>query len=149
MKVNRIPHPILLRRALDPGCLRSSYKLAQGIVSHTIDPPTLSPDQDLLRLVGEVDLAQQPSMVADIESRLRQHPQLIIDLTAVTFIDCTGLGTLLSARTHAEDFGGHLSLVGPCAALSRILELTSLGELLPLHPDVSAARAHVPQPRSA
>jgi anti-sigma B factor antagonist len=115
----------------------------------TIDSLILSPDQDLLRLEGEVDLARQPSMVADIETRLRQHPRLIIDLTAVTFIDCTGLGTLLSARTHAEDFGGHLSLVGPCAALSRILELTSLVDVLPLHPDVSTARTHVPLPRSA
>ena len=120
-----------------------------GIVSPTIDSPTLSPDQDLLRLDGEVDLAGQSSMVADIQSRLRQHPELIIDLTAVTFIDCSGLGTLLSARTLAESRGGHLTLVGPCAALSRILVLTSLDEVLTLHPDVSTARTHVPQPRSA
>lgn len=111
-------------------------------MSLKFESPTFSLDQDLLRLEGEVDLARQPSMVADIASRLRQDPRLIIDVTAVTFIDCTGLGTLLAAQTHAHEVGGHLALVGPCAPLSRILELTSLGDVLPLHADVSTARTH-------
>lgn len=101
----------------------------------------LLPDQDVLRLEGEVDLAQRPSMRADIESRLPQYPQVIVDLTAVTFIDCTGLGTLVWAWTRAREFGGDLALVGPCAALSRILELTSLDDVLPLYPSVSTAEA--------
>lgn len=115
-------------------------------MSLTCESATVGLDQDLLRLEGEVDVDRRPSMVADIVSRLRVNPQLIIDLTGVTFIDCTGLGTLLSAQAHAHEVGGELALVGPCAALSRILELTSLGEVLTLHPDLSSARAQVPQP---
>ncbi|HSV37907.1 MAG TPA: STAS domain-containing protein [Nocardioidaceae bacterium] len=99
----------------------------------------LHPLQNVLSLEGEVDLAQQRPMRADIESLLRRHPQLIIDLTAVTFIDCTVLGTLLWGRTRAQAFGGNVALVGPCAALSRILELTCLAEELQLYPDHATA----------
>ena len=49
----------------------------------------------------------------------------------MTFVDCTALGSLLWARTRAQEIGGDVTLLGPCAALSRILELTSLdGELV-------------------
>ncbi|WP_322937346.1 STAS domain-containing protein [Nocardioides bizhenqiangii] len=101
--------------------------------------PVPVPDRDLLRLAGEIDLAQQFPLMVDISSRLRAQRQLIIDLSAVTFIDCSGLWTLDWARTRARDIGGDMALVGPCPALSRILVLTSLDGNAPLFPDVPTA----------
>jgi anti-sigma B factor antagonist len=103
-------------------------------VSLESNPGTVHQNGGVLRLEGEIDLARRQLIVDDIETRLRQHPQLVIDVSAVTFIDCTGLGTLLWAHTRAEDFGGGLALVGPCAALSRILELTALDHVFRLQP---------------
>lgn len=105
----------------------------------TRNSATLVPDQDVLRLEGEIDIAQRPPLLLDIDSRLRRNQQLIIDLSAVTFIDCSGLGALVLARNRARDSGGGFALVGPCPALSRILGMTSLEELGPLFPDVTSA----------
>lgn len=96
------------------------------------DSGTLDPDGDVLHLVGEIDLARSRFIVAEIESRLLRQSRLVVDVSAVTFIDCAGLGALLWARTRAEHSGAHLSLVGPCAALSRMLRLTALTGVLPV-----------------
>jgi anti-sigma B factor antagonist len=80
-------------------------------------------------------------LIVEIEARLRRSPWLIVDLTAVTFIDCAGLGTLAAARSRAMSIGGGLALVGASARTSRILELTSLDQVLRVYPDLSTAEA--------
>ena len=93
----------------------------------------------ILRLEGEVDLARRADMVDDIEAQLTRTPQLVIDVSAVTFIDSAGLDTLRWASGRALHRGGGLELAGPCAALTRILALTSRDEQVRLYPDVRAA----------
>jgi len=102
---------------------------------------SLQPHQDVLRLAGEIDLARRPGLIAATEARLGRSPWLIVDLTAVTFMDCAGLGTLLAARSRAKALGGGLALVGASARMSRLLELTSLDQVFRVYPDVSSAEA--------
>ncbi|MEO6629842.1 MAG: STAS domain-containing protein [Aquihabitans sp.] len=55
---------------------------------------------------------------------------LKIDATDVTFIDSSGLRVLIEARTRQVEGGGHFMVINPSPAVTRLLELTGLSELL-------------------
>jgi anti-sigma B factor antagonist len=53
-----------------------------------------------------------------------------VDLTSVTFCDCTGLNAFLYAAQRTTEAGGSLRLYNPPQSLARILDLTGSGFLL-------------------
>jgi anti-anti-sigma factor len=67
--------------------------------------------------------------------------QLIVDLSAVTFIDSSGLGALVSGLKAARMHGGHLVLVGLQAQARLIFQITQADGLFPILPDEPAAQA--------
>ncbi|MFN3432037.1 MAG: STAS domain-containing protein [Candidatus Sericytochromatia bacterium] len=67
--------------------------------------------------------------------------RLIVDLTAVTFIDSSGLGALVAGLKAARREGGHLVLVGLQEQARLIFQITQADGLFPILPDQPAARA--------
>jgi anti-anti-sigma factor len=60
-----------------------------------------TPDGGTLRVSGEIDLATAPALEAEICAYLRRRPAAVtVDLSAVTFIDCSGLNALLRCHTR-------------------------------------------------
>jgi anti-anti-sigma factor len=51
---------------------------------------------------------------------------LALDLSNVTFIDSTGIGTLVRLRLAADDANKHLVLRRPSAPVTRLLSITAL-----------------------
>lgn len=101
----------------------------------------------LIALVGEIDLATAPLLRTALEQCLRDGMSTIdIDLAAVTFCDCYGLGVLLDASQHAFAAGGALRLRHPSAAVARLLALTGTGCLLSGRPFDAAVDSRRPQP---
>ncbi|TJZ59332.1 STAS domain-containing protein [Streptomyces piniterrae] len=82
----------------------------------------------ILELRGELDILA----VAVLSDRLNDlsgaRPDLLLDLRAVTFIDCAGLSLLVRARQRARDRGGRLRLTGVAAggSVDRLLRMTGL-----------------------
>jgi anti-anti-sigma factor len=75
-------------------------------------------------LTGELDLLSVPSL----RRRLREAPggsEVIVDLSGVTFMDCSTVTPLLEAR---QRFGPRLLLRRPSPAALRLLRLTGLLE---------------------
>ena len=60
---------------------------------------------------GEIDIATSQAM-RDALATGPGRAHLEVDLSAVTFMDASGIGVLLTARQKAVDSGGSLS---PCA----------------------------------
>ena len=83
-----------------------------------------------LTVFGELDLATAPQL-RDAYARA-QHDQpdvILIDLAGVTFIDSTGLHTLLDA--HAGDHDERLRIMlGP--AVARLIDIVNLRDHLPI-----------------
>ena len=69
---------------------------------------------------------------------------LVIDLSAVTFLDSTGLGALLTSLRRAQALGGDLRLVQVPHAVYRVIELTALQAYLPRYASVDDALASAP-----
>jgi anti-anti-sigma factor len=112
----------------------------------------------LITLAGEIDLESAPLIRRALAGCLSDGIRTIdIDLTPVTFCDCTGLNVFLHAAQQTTEAGGTLRLHHPPPALGLILDLTGSGFLLldvPLgHPspplgDVPAPTAQTPRHRN-
>ncbi|MBS1868340.1 MAG: STAS domain-containing protein [Actinobacteria bacterium] len=80
-----------------------------------------------VRLIGELDVAAAPRAEAAIaRAEQRQPPTLELDLSALAFMDSTGLRLMLGARERALDAGRTLLLRRGPFAVQRVFEVTSL-----------------------
>ena len=79
---------------------------------------------------GELDIATAPELV-DLLARLRHHGHAVtVDLAEVTFMDSTGLTTLMDAHLQAERNGWTFAVRRPSPAVKRVFELAGVGSLL-------------------
>jgi stage II sporulation protein AA (anti-sigma F factor antagonist) len=87
------------------------------------------PNEDRLtvRVAGEVDLDTADQLAAGLDAC---HGRVVVDLAGVTFIDSSGLGTLVRARNRLASEGGGLFVQDPSERVRRLFELTGLTELL-------------------
>lgn len=76
---------------------------------------------------GDIDVAGGPILDAAIveqEGRLSAADPIVIDLTDVTFIDSSGLRSLLGASRRADERGAAVVLRSPSPSVRRLLEIT-------------------------
>ncbi|WTW24165.1 STAS domain-containing protein [Streptomyces sp. NBC_00019] len=85
----------------------------------------------LITVSGEIGLESAPLVRAALAQCLSDGIRIVdVDLTPVTFCDCSGLNTFLYAAQRTREAGGILRLHNPPPSLGRILELTGCGFLL-------------------
>ncbi|MDP2774135.1 MAG: STAS domain-containing protein [Nocardioides sp.] len=96
-------------------------------------------------LAGEVDLAAASTVRVCLRDLMVDGAtHVLVDLSAVTFMDSTGLGMLVAARKQARVFRGSFGLVAPSPPVARVLSLTALDKFLPCF--ASAAEASLADP---
>jgi anti-sigma B factor antagonist len=86
-----------------------------------------------VRLVvsGELDLLAAPHLrSALLEAGRHDGATIDLDLSAVTFIDSTGISVILQAWQRANAAGGRLVLGAASPVVARVIEATGLSELL-------------------
>src|SRR5690242_19583387 len=82
----------------------------------------------LITLAGEIDLESAPLVRAALARCLSDGIRVIdVDLTPVTFCDCSGLNSFLYAAQKTTAAGGILLLHNPTRTLNRIVDLTGSG----------------------
>ena len=95
----------------------------------------------VISVAGEVDIGTAPALHSALEhAYLEGADDILVDLSDTSFIESSGLRTLLIASQKASR-AGCLSVVCPNANVRRVFELTGLGALLSLHDDCGAALA--------
>jgi anti-anti-sigma factor len=82
-------------------------------------------------LAGELDLAARPGLARRLDPLAEAGRHLILDLGALEFCDCTGLGLFLQWQQRATAAGGALHLAAARPQLRRLLALTGTRGLLP------------------
>ncbi len=80
---------------------------------------------------GEVDMKGSDKLRTTGVTAIQAHDRqpLKIDLSAVTFLDSTGLGALIHLRNTTNDEPGALQLIDPSEPVLRVLTLTRLDEV--------------------
>ncbi len=88
-----------------------------------------------LRWQGEITAVNAEEVWADCQSRLRHaaessQVELIIDLSAVRFIDSSGLGVMVKIKRLAQRHGTKLVFIKPQPAVLNVLHLSRLEDFL-------------------
>jgi anti-anti-sigma factor len=65
----------------------------------------------------------------------------VLDLNAVPYIDSTGLAFVVELHKSLAGRGGQLFLAGANARVRDVLEMTRIGEIIPLFKDADEAEA--------
>jgi anti-sigma B factor antagonist len=95
----------------------------------------------VVSLAGELDLYNaQTVREALLECCAESPERLIVDLSAVKFIDSTALGVLIEARTRMSNRRGFM-LASPGLETRRALEISGLDRHFSVHDSVGDARA--------
>jgi anti-anti-sigma factor len=79
-------------------------------------------------VAGEIDMATAPEL-ANVLNDFAQE-SVIVDLSAVTFMDSSGLATLADANKRMRHAGGRLAIDRVQPSVQRVLEITHLTELI-------------------
>jgi anti-sigma B factor antagonist len=93
----------------------------------------------VVRAGGEIDSTSvhRFHVVVTEASTLASH--VVIDLGQVTFVDSSGLGGLIAARTSARERGGSISLVSPPPAVRSLLGSTRLHDVFAIYDSLAEA----------
>jgi anti-sigma B factor antagonist len=87
---------------------------------------------------GEVDLYTAPELERALAGPLTKGAlQLVVDLTAATFIDSTALHVLLRAARQLDGKEGELIVVAPDPNVSKVFEITGLNRFFAVVSSVS------------
>ena len=95
----------------------------------------------VLTLSGELDAYDAPTLRAAFADAAADASAsaVVLDLTTVSFLDSTALGTIVGLLRRVRERGGELRVVLPETEARRIFELTSLDRSLDVRPDRASA----------
>jgi anti-anti-sigma factor len=80
---------------------------------------------------GEIDLAWEEEHRADIQGFLWDcPPRLLVDLTAVSFMDCRGLAFLAACVRATSPRNGEVTVLNPTRLIKREMSIVGLGDQL-------------------
>ena len=89
---------------------------------------------------GEVDLYSSPSMREAVLSALsKKSPNVVVDLSGVSYMDSSGIATLVEGLQAARRIKGRLVLAGLTDRVREVFELARLQSVFELSPSVDAA----------
>jgi anti-anti-sigma factor len=88
-------------------------------------------DIPMVTLAGELDISTAPEVDRELARIERQRPEtLVVDLRDLTFIDSTGLRTILSSDSRCRQYGGRLVIVPGPPAVHRVFSISLLDQRL-------------------
>ncbi|MFH8623246.1 STAS domain-containing protein [Streptomyces vietnamensis] len=96
----------------------------------------------VLTVAGELDMETADRLQELLAEQFGQgRRRLVLDLSALDFMDSSGLNVLIRAVNKARESDGDLYLAAPTPAVRRILEITGVMTTIPPHDAVADALA--------
>ncbi|MEO8672639.1 MAG: STAS domain-containing protein [Tahibacter sp.] len=93
----------------------------------------------VVRLSGEVDLSWSQQVRAAILESLQQHTSVGVELSAVTYIDSSGIAALVEGFQTARGTSRQFSLIAASQPVMAVLQLARLDRVFPLVETLDAA----------
>jgi len=94
----------------------------------------------VLELSGEVDLNESPKARKQILELLKQDYDLLVDLSAVEYIDSSGVASLVEGYQIAKTGNLKFGLIGVSEAAMQVLQLARLDRVFPIFDSAVAAK---------
>ena len=97
-------------------------------------------DIPVVAVSGEVDVYSAPALKEGLAELLQSGAHtVVVDLSDVGFLDSTGLGALVEARSATTGAGGSLPLVCNHERILKLFTITGLDGVFAIHPTVDEA----------
>ncbi len=96
----------------------------------------------VVTLNGEVDLNNSPDARKLILASLKQRKQVMVDLSAVEYIDSSGVASLVEGLQYARSNDQAFGLIGASKAVMSVLRLARLDRVFPLFESLEGALQH-------
>ena len=94
----------------------------------------------VLAPTGRLDVAGAPALKEAIGELVKNGPpKVVIDMEGVSFVDSTGLGSVIAALKQIRNSQGELRLAAPNQQVRVVLELTTLDRVFPYYATVEEA----------
>ncbi|MFT5131999.1 MAG: anti-sigma B factor antagonist [Gammaproteobacteria bacterium] len=90
----------------------------------------------IIELNGEVDLSCSPDARKQILECLGANKDLLVDLSQVTYIDSSGVASLVEGYQTAKKKSLKFGLIGVSDAAMNVLQLARLDKVFPIHASV-------------
>ncbi len=94
-------------------------------------------DHSLVRLMGEVDLSSSPRARKAILDSLSRGLPLLVEMSDVSYLDSSGVASLVEGFQQAKTQDLKFGLVGVGAAALGVLELARLDKVFPIYSSVA------------
>jgi anti-sigma B factor antagonist len=110
-------------------------------VDLSIDVSTVA-TSTVVTLAGDIDIHTAPKVRERLATLPPAPPVVVVDLSAVEFLDSSGVGALVGAAASLRAAGGSLRLACPPPRVQKVFRISRLAEVIPIYDDVDdAARA--------
>lgn len=90
-------------------------------------------------LCGELDASTVPTFVSEVQDVIARHRDIIMDVHLLSYIDSTGVGTLLSTKNALRSGGKKICLVGCHGLLTKIIHMIRVERELKCFDDIETA----------
>ena len=98
----------------------------------------------VISVEGELHVSTAPEFSRALNAAIAGGTtSVVLDMTAVSFVDSTGLSVLLNTLRRVTRRGGRLAIACSNPTVQRLYEITRLDSTFDITPDVDAAIARV------
>lgn len=79
---------------------------------------------------GEIDINTSPDLKKAFDKLIsKKTPKIVINLTKVTYVDSSGLATLVGILKDMRSYGGKMRLASMSSKIKSLFEITKLDKL--------------------
>jgi anti-sigma B factor antagonist len=106
----------------------------KGVAMDFVIQPRTEGEWEVIEVQGEVDMFTAPKLRESLtQAADAGKNRIVVDLTNVSFMDSTGLGTLVGGLKRVKENDGILALVCTHRPVLRVLSITGLTNVFPIH----------------
>ena len=94
----------------------------------------------LLAITGEVDMFSSPEARKEIANLVKKKVErIVVDLTGVSYMDSSGVATLIEGLQMCHKYNGTLVVAGLRQNVREVFELTKLDKIFKIYNDSETA----------
>lgn len=92
------------------------------------------------RIEGEIDINSSPDIKKAFDKLIsKKEPKMIINFSKVTYVDSSGLATLVEVLKNMRTYGGRMRLANLSPKIKSLFEITKLDKLFEILADEEEA----------
>ena len=130
------PRRLWKRYVVDMAAFGSFFVRQWWVTRRRAMPSPMLPQTDvividqiaILNVAGRIDFSNSSLIAKKGQQALETTPNLIVNLAQTTFLDSTGIGTLVGLAKRARDAGGGLKLAAVPVSVMRVLTMLRLDQ---------------------